>query len=89
MVIVILLIIAFWFMYNAGAIPLALAVLMTVFGTLHCVIRLVSACVKAYKEQQLKRAPQKTGYNLLDRFIKQGIYKIPFLCYNIIGGKIL
>ena len=85
MVIVILLIIAFWFL----PLPLALQILMTVFGTLHCVIRLVSACVKAYKEQQRKRAPQKTGYNLLDRFIKQGIYKIPFLRYNIIGGKIL
>ena len=66
MVIVILLIIAFWFL----PLPLALKILMTVFGTLHCVIRLVSACVKAYKEQQRKRAPQKTGYNLLDRFIK-------------------
>jgi len=67
MAIVIILIIAFWFMYNAEAIPLALAVLMTIFGSLHCLFAIIRGCVAVYNKKQ---QPTRTGYNLLDRFLK-------------------
>jgi len=63
MAIVIILIIAFWFL----DLPVALQVLMTVFGSLYCVFRIVRAIIRAVEENN---KPQKTGYDLLDRFIK-------------------
>lgn len=63
MAIVILVIIAFWCL----DLPLALQILMTVFGSLHCVFRLIGICVKAYKNSN---KPKKTGIPTLDRFIE-------------------
>ena len=63
MAIVIILIISFWFL----DLPVALKVLMTVFGSLYCVFRIIGAIAKAANENN---KPQKTGYDLLDRFIK-------------------
>ena len=67
MAIVIILIIAFWQLSAAGVIHPALAILMTVFGSLHCVFRLIGICVKAYKNSN---KPKKTGIPTLDRFIE-------------------
>lgn len=63
MAIVIILIISFWCIPE---LPLPLKILMTVFGSLHCVVRIISACVKAYKKQH---EPKKTGIPTLDRFL--------------------
>ena len=63
MAIVIIMIIAFWYL----DLPLALQILMTVFGSLHCVFRLIGLCVKAYKNSN---KPKKTGIPTLDRFIE-------------------
>jgi len=67
MVIIVLLIIAFWFMYSAGTIPLALAVLMTIFGSLSVLFSIIKICVNVYNK---RHQPTRTGYNLLDRFLK-------------------
>lgn len=69
MVIIVLLIIAFWFIYSAGVIPLALAVLMTIFGSLSVLFsigKIIYNCYKRYHGGQ----PRKTGIPTLDRFIK-------------------
>ena len=62
MAIVIILIVAFWFL----PLPLPLKILMTVFGSLHCLVRIITACVKAYKKQNESK---KTGIPTLDRFL--------------------
>lgn len=69
MAIVIMLIIAFWFMHGAGIIPLALAICMTVFGSLHCLFRLIGFIIKVYKKYEEDNRPKKTGYSALDRFL--------------------
>jgi len=63
MALVIIAIIAFWYL----PLPLALQILMTVFGSLHCIAVILRAIVAAYKKQH---EPQKTGIPTLDRFIK-------------------
>ena len=63
MAIVIILMIAFWFL----PLPLALQVLMTVFGSLHCLFAIIRACVNVYNK---RHQPKLTGYDLLDRFLK-------------------
>ena len=65
MVIIVLLIIAFWFL----PLPLALQVLMTIFGSLSVLFsigKIIYNCYKRYHGGQ----PRKTGYATLDRFIK-------------------
>ena len=62
MAIVIILMIAFWFL----DLPLALQILMTVFGSLHCIFAIIRACVKAYNKTH---EPKKTGIPTLDRFL--------------------
>ena len=69
MAIVIMLIIAFWFLSNAGMIPVALAVCMTVFGSLHCLFRLIGFIIKVYKKYEEDNRPCKTGFKELDRFL--------------------
>lgn len=63
MAIVIILIIAFW---NLN-LPLALQVLMTIFGSLYCLFKIIRVIARAVNENN---KPRKTGYDLLDRFIK-------------------
>ena len=65
MVIIVLLIIAFWFL----PLPLALQVLMTIFGSLSVLFsigKIIYNCYKRYHGGQ----PRKTGYAALDRFLK-------------------
>ena len=69
MSIVIMLIITFWFLSNAGIIPVALAVCMTVFGSLHCLFRLIGFIVQVYKKYEEDKRPRKTGFKELDRFL--------------------
>ena len=69
MIIIILLIIAFWFLYGAGVLPLALAVLMTIFGSLSVLFsigKIIYNCYQRYHGGQ----PKKTGIPALDRFLK-------------------
>ena len=63
MAIVIILIIAFWFL----DLPLALQVLMTIFGSLYCLFKIIRAIARAVNESD---KPRRTGNDLLDRFIK-------------------
>ena len=64
MAIVIILIIAFW---NLPFSNPTLPILMTIFGSLYCLFRIIRVIARAVNESN---KPQKTGYDLLDRFIK-------------------
>lgn len=64
MAIVILLIIAFWFL----PLPLALQILMTIFGSLNCLVKLIRGIVKG-KQDYDKKHRRKIGYPELDRFL--------------------
>jgi len=67
MAIIIILIIAFWFL----PLPLILQVLMTVFGSLSCLARTCRAIVKASKNNKpVTRTGSSYASDLVDRFIK-------------------
>lgn len=64
MAIVIILMIAFWFLVNlVEGFPIALAILMTIFGSLHCLVSIIQAIVKAYNKSH---QPKKTGNPIVD-----------------------
>jgi Sec-independent protein secretion pathway component TatC len=62
MAIIILLIIAFWFL----PLPVALQVLMTIFGSLSVLYSIIKICVNVYNK---RHQPRRTGYGLLDKFL--------------------
>ena len=64
MALVILLMISIWFIPEPF--PLALRILVTIFGGLHCLVVLIKAGVETHKKRQ---QPRKTGYGLLDKFL--------------------
>ena len=63
MFIYIILIVAFWFVYNLlPGFPIALPILMTIFGSLGCLIRLIRGIAKIVD----KKRQQKTGVTVED-----------------------
>lgn len=62
MAIIIILMIAFWFL----PLPVALQVLMTVFGSLSVLFSIIKICANVYKK---RHKVQRTGYSLLDKFL--------------------
>lgn len=65
MIIYIILIVAFWVLYNslgADLFPIALPILMTIFGSLGCLIQLIRGIAKIVE----KKRQQKTGVTVAD-----------------------
>lgn len=63
MTIYIILIVAFWVVYNLlEGFPIALPILMTIFGSLGCLIQLIRGIAKIVD----KKRQQKTGVTVAD-----------------------
>ena len=64
MAIYIILIVAFWVLYNSSGVdfPIALPILMTIFGSLGCLIQLIRGIAKIVT----KKRQEKTGITVED-----------------------